>query len=157
MNAKEYLNQYQKIKAELDIIESSICDIQDEMQRIGDISLKSAWPDGQPHGTITTDPTGEKAVQIVTKYEEQYKELSKQLRQYEFELIIRSSKMWSKRMEILDTLSNIGDSTLYKILTYRYIDGKRFELIAVEIGYTFRHVIRLHGQALKKVEELINE
>ena len=55
-------------------------------------------------------------------------------------------------MEILDTLSNIGDSTLYKILTYRYIDGKRFELIAVEIGYTFRHVIRLHGQALKKVE-----
>ena len=50
-----------------------------------------------------------------------------------------------KRMEQIEGMDNV----LYaKVLTLRYIDGKRWEEIACVIGYSFRHVTRLHGQAL---------
>ena len=34
------------------------------------------------------------------------------------------------------------------LLTYRYLKGYSWEKIAVEMGYTYRHVTRLHGEAL---------
>ena len=37
-----------------------------------------------------------------------------------------------------------------KVLRKRYVDGKRFEEIAVALHYTYRHVTRLHGSALQE-------
>jgi len=58
---------------------------------------------------------------------------------------IRYEKEVRKRMDQIGKLDNV----LYiKVLTLRYIDGLRWEEIACQIGYSFRHVTRIHGEAL---------
>ena len=47
----------------------------------------------------------------------------------------------------IDQIANIG-GTFAELLFLRYVDGKRWEEIACIMNYSFRHVTRLHGQAL---------
>ena len=149
MYAKEYLLQIRSLDARLKIIDNTIKKLRAEIESL-DISVKSSWPDGQPHGTILTDPTGSKATQLADKVDIRREELRKRLLDYEYEQIRVRSALWSKQIEIIDTLSKVTDPTLYKILSYRYVDGQSFEWIAVEINYTWRHKINLHGRALEE-------
>lgn len=44
----------------------------------------------------------------------------------------------------------------YRTLLYeRYINGKTFEQIAVQMSYSWRQIIRLHGQALRIAQDVI--
>lgn len=46
------------------------------------------------------------------------------------------------------------DNDVHKmILTNRYILGKTWEQIAVDMHYTFQHIHRLHGHALQEYQE----
>lgn len=47
-----------------------------------------------------------------------------------------------------EQIAEMENSLHVRVLTLRYIEGKRWEEIACIIGYSFRHVTRLHGQAL---------
>ena len=163
MNAKEYLWQVGIIDARLKIIDVNIQKIQRDLMSIGDISVSSKWPDGQPRGTKTTDPTGNKAIKLADATNEKRDELIRELRELEYRQIITRSHLWSVRMDVIDTIEKIYDpaepitKTYYKLLILRYIDNKTWEQIAVELGYPFRHTTRLHGIALKKLERIINE
>lgn len=155
MYAKEYLLQIRSLDARLKIIDNTIKKLRAEIESL-DISVKSSWPDGQPHGTILTDPTGSKATQLADKVDIRREELRKRLLDYEYEQIRVRSALWSKQIEIIDTLSKVTDPTLYKILSYRYVDGQSFEWIAVEINYTWRHTINLHGRALEELQRILD-
>ena len=48
----------------------------------------------------------------------------------------------------IDQISRLPDGHHAELLTLRYVDGKRLEEIACLMHYSFRHVTRLHGQAL---------
>lgn len=51
-----------------------------------------------------------------------------------------------------DTATKAGRQEMrrrYEILTRRYLLGQTWEKIAVEMGYSYRHVTKLHGYALK--------
>ena len=53
--------------------------------------------------------------------------------------------------EVRKRIDQIGslDNPLYiKVLTLRYVDDMRWEEIACATHYSFRHVTRIHGQAL---------
>lgn len=156
MEAKEYLKQVMVIEARLRLIDKTIAKIKSELKRLADVSLKASWPDGQPHGTITTDPTGSEAIKLADSYSARRKELRKKLLDYEYEQLKTKSELWQKQIEIIDTIGHVTDPVLYNILSLRYIENKSFEWIAVEIGYTWRHTIRLHGDALEEVQKLID-
>ena len=49
---------------------------------------------------------------------------------------------------ITDALERMPSETEKTLLMLRYINGKTFEQVAVEMGYSWRHTLRLHGQAL---------
>ncbi|MCH4239499.1 MAG: DUF1492 domain-containing protein [Oscillospiraceae bacterium] len=53
-----------------------------------------------------------------------------------------------ERDEVTVAINTVSNATLRMVLKMRYIDGLTFEQIAVNMNYTFRHIIRLHGQAL---------
>ena len=55
-----------------------------------------------------------------------------------------------KAMALIDTL---GDSRYIEILYGYYLEQKSWEQIAVDIGYSWRHVHRLHGEALRQLPE----
>lgn len=54
---------------------------------------------------------------------------------------------------IIGQIESMEDEITYNILFSRYIEKKQFELIAIDMGYSWRQIIRLHGNALRQFEE----
>ena len=89
--------------------------------------------DGMPHGSGGGDLSG---------YAARLDELDRSLHaQLERKLRIRK--------EITDKIDAISDETEGLILRMKYIHGLSFGKIAEKTGYSRRHTIRLHGQALE--------
>ena len=52
-----------------------------------------------------------------------------------------------ERLALTDKIKNV-DEPYRTILFMRYVQGKTFENIADAIGYSYKQILRLHGQAL---------
>lgn len=59
--------------------------------------------------------------------------------------------------EVVHTINEVKDESCKTLLLYRYINGKTFEQIAVNLGYCWRQTIRLHGRALQEVKEILDK
>ena len=53
--------------------------------------------------------------------------------------------------EIKEIISQVDDEILRELLMHRYIEGKKFEEIAVGMNYSWRQIHRLHTRALNKI------
>ena len=49
-------------------------------------------------------------------------------------------------------IEEIEDETEKDLLTYRYLKGMKWEEIAVEMGYSWRAVHKIHSRALEHLE-----
>jgi DNA-directed RNA polymerase specialized sigma subunit len=58
--------------------------------------------------------------------------------------------------EISKAIYTIQETDLKLLLTYKYIDGKTFEQIAVDMNYSWRWIHRLHSKALEKLTILVH-
>lgn len=56
------------------------------------------------------------------------------------------------RKNIENAIKGVGRSDLALLLSYRYIDGKRWEEIAYLLGCSWRHVHRKHSEALEELK-----
>lgn len=56
------------------------------------------------------------------------------------------------KCEIIPLIDAVQDADLIDVLYKRYIQGKKWEEIALEMHYTFRWVLKLHGRALQKID-----
>lgn len=54
-----------------------------------------------------------------------------------------------KRVE--EVIARISDTKQRQVLTLRYINGKRWEEIALILNFNYRWILRLHGKALSKL------
>lgn len=89
--------------------------------------------DGMPHGSGGGDLSG-----FAAQYDELYQELIKQC---ESGIAIRK--------EVTDAIEAMDGGEAQKaLLRYRYIMGYTWEKIAVEMNYSYRWVLKLHGTAL---------
>ena len=61
-----------------------------------------------------------------------------------------------KRKEIESTINQIKSEKLRTLLRYRYIHGKTWEQIAVDMNYTYRRITQLHGKAISVIDALVN-
>lgn len=57
--------------------------------------------------------------------------------------------------EVVKTINDVQDGTLSTLLYERYINGKTWEQIAVNMHYSYMHICRLHGSALLAVSEIL--
>ena len=64
-------------------------------------------------------------------------------------IIRERNRMLELRMEISERINAVPDETERLLLRLRYIRGLTFEQIGVELGYTWRHTMRIHGNALQ--------
>lgn len=53
------------------------------------------------------------------------------------------------RSEIEDAIKQVQNSIYQELLERRYIQGQRWERIAIDMMYDYRYVIKLHGKALQ--------
>ena len=60
------------------------------------------------------------------------------------------------KTETLAVIQRVDNSVLRRLLVLRYLNGKSWESIAVEMHYSWRQVHRLHGRALIAVTEVLS-
>lgn len=66
-------------------------------------------------------------------------------------------RMLVTKAETLETIERLNDWKLREVLKRRYIDMQTFEQIAYNMGYGWRHVMRLHKKGLQEIERVMNE
>jgi len=59
-----------------------------------------------------------------------------------------------EKHKIINQIQSLSKRIYIDILFKRYVEYKNFEKIAVETGYSYDHVIHLHGHALQEFEKL---
>lgn len=132
MTAKEYLGQFYNLSLRIKTLRDEIAAIEAERDAIA-ITI-----DGLPRGSgQTSDRTGRLAARLADKLAGKQEELQK--------LNIR---YWSQRQVIVRQINALDDARYSRILYLRYVQGEDWEQIATELGYTYRHVTRMHGYAL---------
>ena len=134
----KWLDSYVHIKKERDGILALIRELEDDRAAS---QLRSPNLDGMPHGTSLSDKTARLAAQLADAEEE---------------IIELRSEAWSIRMEIVRTLNRIQSPEYNMLLYLRYIEGKTWEQIAVEMHYSIQHIYRMHDTALSAVEEILD-
>jgi len=55
------------------------------------------------------------------------------------------------KSEIMGAIKTVNGETLQNILYMRYICGKKWEQIAIDMNYSYMQVCRLHGKALNQM------
>jgi DNA-directed RNA polymerase specialized sigma subunit len=58
------------------------------------------------------------------------------------------------KADIIETINQVEDPFAQIILELRYINGKNWGEVAGEIKFDIRTAFRLHGKALKEIEEI---
>ena len=60
------------------------------------------------------------------------------------------------KAEILNTIMQLEDRRQRLVLMEYYVEMKTWEQVAVDLNYSYMHITRIHGYALKEVERCLN-
>lgn len=63
----------------------------------------------------------------------------------------------SIKLEIIRAVERVENPTLRALLEARYINLKRWESMAAEMGYSWQHLHKLHKRALRSIEAIVCE
>ncbi len=127
---KQYLRRYQAAKKRAKMIQEEIDELRSS--KTSPVGLG----DGLPHGSGTSDLSG-----YAARWDELVRELEAE----------KEMQMVTYR-EIRQQISMVPDPTEQEILSRRYLLWQGWEKIAVEMGYSYRNITRLHGYALQHFE-----
>lgn len=59
------------------------------------------------------------------------------------------------RKSVSKVIDKVADNKQFNILHRRYVLNETFEQIAADMGYTYRWICSMHGEALKTVEKIL--
>ena len=130
MKPKEYLLEATKYRRLAQAISDQIEELRHQMAGIGAIRYDKDHVQTSPVNRM------ELLMPRLIRMEEKY---IRTLARYNAEVLKRT-----KQIEALDNPLHVS------ILTMRYMRGMKWESIAEATGYTFRHITRVHGEALQE-------
>ena len=134
MTAKEYLSRYHLINIR---INQKI----DQQRQLRELATNISPSSGGGHSSGVSDKVGMAVAKIATLEQEISAEIDELIR---------------VKAEIGRTISAVADERLRLILIARYINCMRWEQIAVTQNIDLRWLYRLHGQALREIEKIID-
>lgn len=84
---------------------------------------------------------------------------------HKFDRLVELESMVDKKIdeqidlkaEILNTIMQLDDRRQRLVLMEYYVEMKTWEQVAVDLNYSYMHITRLHGYALKEIGKLINQ
>ncbi|MBR0463437.1 MAG: hypothetical protein IJJ23_03535 [Clostridia bacterium] len=129
MTAKEYLSQAYRLDQRIER------KIEDRDRMRAKLQKATAQITGMPRGGSGVDWT----------------ELSVRAMEYDAKIAREMSELYRLKTEIEGVIAAVEDQRYQRLLTLRYIDGKRWENIAVEMSYSWRRVMQMHHEALRAV------
>lgn len=139
MTAKEYLMQVMRADR---MIDNKLHEIQ-ELRRMS-VSITSALKDAGECGGGSGGGSSDKVGVMVSKIIDMENELDREI-----------DKLVDLKREVMSVIDQL-ETTKCEILYKRYLQNKTWEKIAVETGYSYVWVCKLHGRALQDVERILN-
>lgn len=127
---KEILRQYIPIKEETE----KLLDRRRELQSLAEKMTPS-------YGGVPGGGGGNRMAEAVERMEALDRQLDR--------MLARRSDCC---IRVLFMVESVEDGTLRRLLHLRYIDGRTWEEIAVKMNYSYRQVLRLHGDALTAIK-----
>lgn len=132
MTAKQWLNRARRIDREIRTLEGVITSTRERLESV----TQSYSGDG---AQSTKDPH---------KFD----------RLVELESLVNEKidEQINIKTEILEAISQIRDRRQRIVLTEYYLNMKTWEQVAVEINYSWRQVMNIHGRALQEMQRIIS-
>lgn len=137
MKAKEYLQQLQR----LDTV------INQKIKELDDLRLKS-------QSTGSVDYSKER-VQTSPSGDAPFVKLIGRIIDLEAEINAEIDRYVDEKHRIINQIQGLKNPDYIALLFKRYVEFKKFEVIAVEMNFTYHYVLNMHGYALKAFEQLI--
>ena len=137
MEAKTFLKQYQEALVDVRNLEA-------ETEELETIAL-----------SITVSTDGERVQSSGSK--DRMGELIAKICDMKIELMNKRSQALDKLREVGWVIRQVDNKNYRQLLHRRYIEGNTWERIAVEMEMNYRWILRMHGKALEKVEEILNK
>lgn len=134
MTAKEYLQQLQRLDV---VIKQKISEKEELQRKAGSISAVDYSKE-----KVSTAPYGEAAFEKITD----------RICDLEDEINSEIDYFVDKKHKIINQIQSLTAAHYIDLLFKRYVQFKKFEQIAVEMNFTYRYVLELHGLALQNFE-----
>ena len=128
---KDDLKEYTSIKKELTQIHFKLKELEERKTSIKSMIISDM--------NVQTSHNNNSIEDLLIKIEECIEEYNK-----------KEIKLYNKQLEIENCINSL-EPTERIIARSRYIEGKTFEQIAVDLNYSWRHTIRIHGKILQKI------
>ena len=132
---KTWLRSYRYLKSEVERLEEELAEWRSKAEKM------TRELSGMPSGS----GGGDKVPACVEKIWELERELNTKL-----------SDMVEQRQAIERAIEALPDKQK-QLMHYRYIDGMKWEKVAVEMNLEYRWVLRIHGRALQEICKLTME
>ena len=131
MTTKQWLNRGRKIDQEIDKLIESRVTLMDRLTSI----------------TQNYDSDGAQSTKDPHKFD--------RLAEFSGEIDELTERLVKVKTEITAVINQLPDRRQRMVLMSYYIDGKTWEQTAVDLHYSWRQVMRIHGHALYEIERLI--
>ena len=128
-NPKEYLRQLHRL-------ELCIEQRQEELNRLRELIGCNAIDYGE---RVQTSPSADSIPNEVIRRAELEADISRKIERF-----------LQLKHKIINEIQSLDNAVYVSILYKRYVEYKSLEEIAVEMNYSYRQVLRLHGTALKE-------
>ena len=128
---KAWLLQYRRLDERIDRLEKA------KARWIERATKMSAPSDGMPRGSSVSDTVGQTASKVAD---------------LQVEIDRGIARLVDLRRQMETAIGTVEDSLLRELLERRYIDGDTFEVIAVDMHYSWRNILRKHGKALSAIK-----
>jgi len=135
MDAKEYLMQIRKLDIQIRNKKMELEAIRNRMTGVSSVSYEKKEP-----------ATSKSTLSPQEKYYPKYEKYSRSILADIAELV----EMKKKAIRLIDS---IDDADCIDVLYKRYVLMKKWELIAVEMGFSYPHIHRIHERALNMLNE----
>ena len=84
-----------------------------------------------------------------------FEDVAIKLADYETKLTNEMADLWAETMRAHELIGQISSAQRQQILTKRYIEGQRWEVIAYEMHMSWQHCFRVHGHALAELDKIL--
>lgn len=138
MTAKEYLQQIRKIDL---LIQNKLKQAQELRSKL-EVKGINFESDGSTSATRNVTKMNDLIVSVVTLEEE----INQQI-----DLLI------NKKREVMRVIDLLDDGNEIAVLYQRYFNYRKWEEIAVDMDYTYRGVLKIHGRALQNLEKVFTK
>lgn len=135
IDAKAYLQQ-------VELFDNHINNKLEELDRLRSLTTKITT--SMKHDVVSSSGSQDKLGDAVAKIIDLQTEINDAIDSYV-----------DRKREVSSIIERIQDVDQSKVISKRYLLYEPWEQIAIEMGFTYRHITRIHGEALQTVRELL--